>query len=76
MGRYVLKRGAIGLIQALGITIVVFFVIRALPADPVARLVGFNATEDVYAQAQASLGLDQSVWSLSLIHISEPTRPY
>lgn len=74
MGRYVLKRGAIGLIQALGITIVVFFVIRALPADPVARLVGFNATEDVYAQAQASLGLDQSVWSQFVTYMSGLVR--
>ena len=51
----------IGLLQAAGITLVVFFVIRALPADPVARLVGFNSTPDVYNQAKASLGLDRTV---------------
>ncbi len=62
MGRYIAKRAGIGLLQAIGITVVVFFVIRALPADPVARLVGFNASPEVYAQAQASLGLDKSVW--------------
>lgn len=74
MGRYVLKRGLIGLIQAIGITVVVFFVIRALPADPVARLVGFNASPDVYAQAQASLGLDASVWQQFTTYISGVVR--
>jgi len=59
---YIAKRAGIGLLQAIGITVVVFFVIRSLPADPVARLVGFNASPEVYAQAQASLGLDRSVW--------------
>lgn len=70
MGRYVLKRAGVGLLQALGITIVVFFVIRALPADPVARLVGFNSSPEVYKQAQASLGLDASVWSQFVTYMS------
>lgn len=74
MGRYILKRAAIGLVQAVGITVVVFFVIRALPADPVARLVGFNASPDVYAQAQASLGLDASVWSQFTTYVSGLVR--
>jgi len=74
VGRYILKRAAIGLVQAVGITVVVFFVIRALPADPVARLVGFNASPDVYAQAQASLGLDASVWSQFTTYVSGLVR--
>jgi ABC-type dipeptide/oligopeptide/nickel transport system permease component len=61
LASYIFRRILIGLIQAAGITLVVFFVIRALPADPVARLVGFNSTEDVYNQAKASLGLDRTV---------------
>ena len=61
MASYIFRRILIGLIQAAGITLVIFFVIRALPADPVARLVGFNSTEDVYNQAKASLGLDRTV---------------
>jgi ABC-type dipeptide/oligopeptide/nickel transport system permease component len=54
---------AIGVLQVAGITLAVFFVIRSLPADPVARLVGFNATPAVYENAKRSLGLDQSVWA-------------
>lgn len=63
MAKYVLKRLAVGLLQVSGITLAVFLVIRALPADPVARLVGFNATPAVYEKAKRGLGLDQSVWA-------------
>ena len=59
--RYISRRVLIGLIQLLGLTIAVFFLIRLLPADPVSRLVGMNASEQAYAQAQAQLGLDKPV---------------
>lgn len=59
--RYIAKRVLIGMVQLLGLTIAVFFLIRLLPADPVSRLVGMNASEEAYAQAQAQLGLDKLV---------------
>ena len=62
MRRYVLRRLAVGVLQALGITIAVFFVIRALPADPVSRIVGMNPTEDSIRQARHALGLDMSLF--------------
>jgi ABC-type dipeptide/oligopeptide/nickel transport system permease component len=51
----------VALLQLTAISLVVFFVIRALPADPVARLVGFNASPEVYAQSKQALGLDEPV---------------
>jgi len=59
--RYIAKRLLIGVIQLLGLTIAVFFLIRLLPADPVSRLVGMNASAEAYAQAEAQLGLDRPV---------------
>jgi ABC-type dipeptide/oligopeptide/nickel transport system permease component len=59
--RYIAKRVLIGLVQLLGLTIAVFFLIRLLPADPVSRLVGMNASAEAYDQAQAQLGLDKPV---------------
>jgi ABC-type dipeptide/oligopeptide/nickel transport system permease component len=59
--RYILRRLGISVIQLLGLVVAVFFLIRLLPADPVARLVGQNATPAAYAQAAHSLGLDQPV---------------
>lgn len=59
--QYLLTRLLIGVLQLFGLVIVVFFLIRLLPADPVARLVGMNASEEAYAQASAQLGLDRPV---------------
>ncbi len=59
---YIVRRLLIAVLQIVGITLAVFFLIRLLPADPVARLVGFNASDEVYKQAEASLGLDRSIW--------------
>jgi ABC-type dipeptide/oligopeptide/nickel transport system permease component len=57
--RYILRRVAIGLVQLLVLVVAVFFLIRLLPADPVSRFVGLNASAEAYAQAEASLGLDR-----------------
>jgi ABC-type dipeptide/oligopeptide/nickel transport system permease component len=59
--RFVIRRIIIAVFQLIGISLAVFFLIRMLPADPVARIVGMNATPDIIAQAKASLGLDKTV---------------
>ena len=61
IGRFVLRRLGIAVLQLLGVALAVFFLIRLLPADPVARLVGLNASEQAYAQAERTLGLDRPV---------------
>ena len=67
--RYTLRRFLIGLVQLLGLVIAVFFLIRLLPADPVSRLVGMNASKEAYAQAQAQLGLDRPVLTQLSIYL-------
>jgi ABC-type dipeptide/oligopeptide/nickel transport system permease component len=62
LSRYVAKRLLITIPQVFGITVAVWFLIRALPADPVARLVGLFASDEAYAQAERTLGLDEPVW--------------
>lgn len=59
--KYISKRLSIGVLQLFFLTIAVFFIIRVLPADPVARLVGMNASEAAYAQAARELGLDRPI---------------
>ncbi len=61
IGRFVIRRLGIAVLQLLGVALAVFFLIRLLPADPVARLVGLNASEEAYAQAERTLGLDRPV---------------
>jgi ABC-type dipeptide/oligopeptide/nickel transport system permease component len=62
LARFVLRRLLIAILQLAGVALFVFFLIRALPADPVARLVGMNASKDAYAQAAHALGLDLPLW--------------
>ena len=61
MGRFVLRRLVTALVQLAGLALVVFFAIRFLPADPVARLVGQNASPEAYQSSRHALGLDQPV---------------
>lgn len=58
---FVGRRLAVAVLQLAGLVLVVFFTIRMLPADPVARLVGMNATREAYLSSQQALGLDRPV---------------
>lgn len=59
--RFIFRRLAIGLVQIVGLVLTVFFVIRLMPADPAARLVGMNASPEALAAARHALGLDRPI---------------
>ncbi len=59
IGRFVVRRIGVAIVQLAVLAVAVFFLIRLLPADPVARFVGLNATPEAYAAAKANLGLDR-----------------
>ncbi|MBE9605514.1 ABC transporter permease [Acetobacteraceae bacterium H6797] len=61
MTGFVSRRLGTALLQLVGLALVVFFAIRLLPADPVARLVGQNASREAYLASQQALGLDRPV---------------
>lgn len=61
MPRFIARRLGVALFQLFGLMLVVFFVMRLLPADPVARLVGGNATPEAYQASRHALGLDRPV---------------
>ena len=58
--RFIAKRVLVAILQLIGISLVVFFLVRGLDADPVARIVGLNATEEAVKQATESLGLHEA----------------
>jgi ABC-type dipeptide/oligopeptide/nickel transport system permease component len=58
---FIARRLLILMFQMIGLSLAVFITIRLLPADPVARLVGMNASRDSYEQASHALGLDRSL---------------
>lgn len=61
MTRFIIRRLGLSVIQLAILIVAVFFLIRWLPADPVSRFVGLNASPEAYAQAEANLGLDKPV---------------
>jgi ABC-type dipeptide/oligopeptide/nickel transport system permease component len=56
---FVIRRVVIGVVQLIGLVLAVFFLIRLLPADPAARLIGQNASPEALQAARHSLGLDR-----------------
>lgn len=59
--RYAARRIAIFVPQLLGVTTVVFIIIRLLPGDPAFFLAGPHATPAQIAQMRSTLGLDQPI---------------
>jgi peptide/nickel transport system permease protein len=59
---YILKR-VVALIPVLiGISLIVFFLIRLIPGDPAATLLGSHATPETVHELRTQLGLTQPVW--------------
>ena len=61
MGRYIARRIAQLLPVVLGITLVVFFLIRLVPGDPAVIMLGNKATPENVARLRKNLGLDKPV---------------
>ena len=59
MLRYFIKRILVAVPTLLGITLVVFVLMKSIPGDPVAILVGERASPAVIAAQRKSLGLDR-----------------
>jgi peptide/nickel transport system permease protein len=47
----------------LGISFIVFFLIRLIPGDPAATLLGSHATPDSVRALRSQLGLNEPLWS-------------
>jgi peptide/nickel transport system permease protein len=61
MARFLLRRLLLAIPILLGVSIVVFITIKLIPGDPVATLLGPNATPQARADLTSRLGLDQPV---------------
>ncbi|MDP2575585.1 ABC transporter permease [Vibrio penaeicida] len=68
-----LKLGAI-LITLLGAAIIVFFVIRVVPGNPIAMMLPPGASEEDIARLTAMYGLDKSILEQFVIWISGVTK--
>jgi peptide/nickel transport system permease protein len=59
---------------ALGITIILFFLLRAIPGDPAAIRLGIRATPEGIANLHKQMGLDKPVWTQYFIFLKNIVR--
>ena len=79
MTTYLVRRILQMFLVVIGVTLLTFMALH-LAGDPTYLYVSERATEEEVAVTRAKLGFDKPLHeqyiNLSLIHISEPTRPY
>jgi len=63
MLRFIAKRLALVPIQAVGVTIITFFLVRLLPGNPAQQLAGPFGTPSVIASISKRLGLSKPIWT-------------
>lgn len=61
LGLYVLRRLGLIVPTLLGVTLVVFFLVRMIPGDPARLIAGFQASEDEVARLRVELGLTRPI---------------
>ena len=63
MLRYLINRALLMIPTLLGVAVLVFFMLRLMPGDPVQMMMdGANVSKDVIAAERARLGLDQPIY--------------
>lgn len=69
MARFVLRRCALVLPSLLGLLVVTFLLIHAVPSDPAVAMAGDAATPEQIARLRAQYGLDQPIWHQFVVYI-------
>jgi peptide/nickel transport system permease protein len=70
VGKFILRRLILLLPILLGLTVLVFLFIRALPGDPAAAILGERATPESIARVRDALGLDEPLIDQYLAYLS------
>lgn len=79
MRRYLIKRLLLAVPTIFGVTVLIFIVMRVLPGDPLAMIVGENTgiyvlTDEELAAARRSLGLDKPLYQQYLSWMGDVFR--
>jgi peptide/nickel transport system permease protein len=70
VGRYVLHRLALALLTLVGVTVVIFLLVRLIPGDPARIIAGLLASDDEVRRLRVELGLTQPLYVQYLIFFS------
>ncbi len=61
MGRYIARKLVVLPIVMIGVSFIIFFVVRAIPGDPARLMAGTEATQEQVMAMRRQLGLDRSI---------------
>ena len=74
---FLARRLALLVPVAIGVTLIVFLLVRLIPGDPAVNMLGIHQTPALLAQLHAQMGLDHSLpeqYSVSYTHLTLPTK--
>ena len=74
MGKFILRRLLLLIPILLGLTLLVFLFIRALPGDPAGAILGERATPEALERVRAALGLDRPLIEQYLDYMGDLVR--
>jgi peptide/nickel transport system permease protein len=74
VGKYILRRLLLLIPILLGLTVLVFLFIRALPGDPAAAILGERATPEAVERVRTALGLDRPLLEQYLTYMAGIVR--
>lgn len=70
-GQYILRRLFQMIPVLIGITVILFFMIRLIPGDPATAVLGERATDEAIVRIRHSMGLDKPIWVQYAYYMSD-----
>ena len=71
MARFLLRRCLLVIPSLLGLLIVTFLLIHAVPSDPAVAMAGEGATPEQIARIRAQYGLDKPIWEQFAVYVGK-----
>jgi peptide/nickel transport system permease protein len=71
MARFVLRRCLLVLPSLLGLLVVTFLLIHAVPSDPAVSMLGEGATPELIARLRQQYGLDRPMWEQFVVYLGK-----
>jgi len=74
MARFLLRRCLLVVPSLLGLLVVTFLLIHAVPSDPAVSMLGEGATPEQIARLRAQYGLDRPLWDQFVVYLGKVAR--
>lgn len=74
LGLYILRRLGLAIPTLLGVTLIIFFMVRLIPGDPARVIAGIQASEEEVARLRVELGLTRPIYAQYAIFLGRLVR--